>query len=90
MSTVKHNPVDPHLKDKHVVPNPKGGWGVRDSGAARASKIFPTQRDAVAYARAIAREQRARLYIHDIDGTIKERSSFEEGSRLRVAAAKTK
>jgi Uncharacterized protein conserved in bacteria (DUF2188) len=61
---------------QHVVPNRDGGWAVRRSGAYRASRVFPTQRDAVQYAREIARKEGAELYIHRGDGTIKDRDSY--------------
>lgn len=61
---------------QHVVRNPKGGWSVLRSGAERASKVFETQRDAVAYARDLAQRQGLELFIHGRDGQVRERSSF--------------
>jgi hypothetical protein len=61
---------------QHVVPNRDGGWAVRRSGASRASRVFPTQRDAVHYAREIARKEGAELYVHRGDGTIRDRDSY--------------
>jgi hypothetical protein len=61
---------------QHVVPNRDGGWAVRRSGAFRASRVFPTQRDAVQYAREIARRDGAELYVHRGDGTIRNRDSY--------------
>lgn len=63
-------------KSQHVVPNRNGGWAVRRSGAFRASRVFPTQRDAVQYAREIARKEGAELYVHSGDGTIRNRNSY--------------
>ena len=59
----------------HVVPR-DDGWAVRKEGASRASKIFTTQADAVKYARELAQKEKAELYVHRRDGTIRERSSY--------------
>lgn len=61
---------------KHVVPNPKGGWAVKNSGAARASKTFDTQAEAIKYGRNAARKDSAELYVHGRDGTIKNKNSY--------------
>ena len=63
-------------KSQHVVPNPKGGWSVRPSGATRATRVFDTQKDAVSFAKTQARKESAELYVHRRDGTIQERDSF--------------
>jgi len=62
-------------KGTHVVPR-DNGWAVRKEGASRASKIFTTQADAVKYARELAQKEKAELYVHRRDGTIRERSSY--------------
>ena len=60
---------------QHVVP--KGGkWAVRSAGAARATGIFETQREAVTRARDIAQNHKTELFIHGRDGRIRERDSF--------------
>lgn len=59
----------------HVVPR-ESGWAVKKEGAARASKVFDKQADAVKYAREQARKDKSELYIHKRDGTIRERSSY--------------
>ncbi len=63
-------------KSQHVVPSRDGRWAVRRSGASRASRVFPTQKDAVEYARDVARKERADLYVHRGDGTIRDRDSY--------------
>ena len=63
-------------KGQHVVPNREGGWSVRKTGANRVTKNFDTQRDAVEYARSLARKQSSELYIHGKDGTIRGRDSY--------------
>lgn len=61
---------------KHVVSRPRGGWAVRNTGAAKASKIFDTQDAAIKYGRSAARKDGVELYVHRTDGTIGERSSY--------------
>lgn len=61
---------------KHVVPNPSGGWSVKNSGAIRASKVFDTQQQAITYGRDAAKKIGAELYIHGRDGTIKNKNSY--------------
>lgn len=65
-----------NVKSKHVVPNPRGGWSVRTSGAQRAARTFETQGEAVTYGRDMARKDRAELYVHGRDGTIKTKNSY--------------
>lgn len=62
-------------KGQHVVPS-GGKWKVVRSGAARASRVFDTQKDAVERATEIARNDRAELYIHGPDGRIRDRRSY--------------
>lgn len=63
-------------KGRHVVPSPSGGWSVRASGAARATKTFTTQADAIQHGKALARKDKGELFIHRADGTIRERNSY--------------
>ncbi|MEN0001913.1 MAG: DUF2188 domain-containing protein [Pseudomonadota bacterium] len=62
-------------RSQHVVPN-GDRWSVRSSGARRASKIFATQKEAIADAREKARRDGTELYIHGRDGRIRERDSY--------------
>ena len=62
-------------KGQHVVPR-DSGWAVRRSGSEKATKIFDTQREAIAQGRKIAQNQRTELYIHGSDGRIRERDSY--------------
>lgn len=66
-------------KSQHVAPR-GGKWIVRTSGASRASASFPTQQEAVARARLIAKERGTELYIHGSDGRIRERTSYGKDS----------
>jgi hypothetical protein len=67
---------DSMKKDQHVIPNPRGGWSVRHSGATRATRVFNRQEDAVKYARGIAKKENTELYVHRRDGTIREKDSY--------------
>ncbi|MFC5343553.1 DUF2188 domain-containing protein [Brevundimonas staleyi] len=61
---------------KHVVPRPNGEWAVRNSGAAKATKVFGTQAEAIKFGRSIARRDGVEFYVHRKDGTIRERDSY--------------
>lgn len=67
-------------QSQHVVPN-GGRWSVRRTGAARASRVFDTQREAIAHARNIARNEGSELYIHGSDGRIREWDSYSGDPR---------
>ena len=62
-------------KGQHVVPR-DGKWAVRKAGADRVTRSFGTQQEAIEVARGIARNQRTELYIHGVDGRIRERDSY--------------
>ena len=62
-------------KGQHVVPT-GGKWSVRSTGAARASRIYETQGEAIESARDKARKGGTELYIHGRDGRIRERNSY--------------
>lgn len=61
---------------KHVVPRPNGEWAVRNSRAARATRVFDTQAEAIKFGRDAARREGVELYIHREDGTIQARASY--------------
>jgi adenine/guanine phosphoribosyltransferase-like PRPP-binding protein len=62
--------------NKHVVPRPNGEWAVRSSGAAKATRVFGTQADAIKFGRSAARKDGVEFYVHRKDGTIRERDSY--------------
>lgn len=64
------------MKNVHVVSNPSGGWSVRKSGAARATRVFPTQTGAIGFARKTAKAAGSELYVHGSDGRIREKNSY--------------
>lgn len=57
-------------KQTHVVPNPKGGWDVKQAGAQRASVHADTKAEAEDRGREISRNQHTELIIHNKDGKI--------------------
>ena len=59
----------------HVVPSPVGGWSVKKGGAERASRHFPTKKEAVKQGRAVSRRQNTDLYVHNKDGTVERKES---------------
>ncbi len=61
---------------QHVLSNVKGGWDVKKSGADRASKHFDTQDEAIQWAKTVAKNQKAELYVHSKDGKIREKNSY--------------
>lgn len=62
--------------NKHVVPRPNGEWAVRNSGAAKATRLFETQAAAIKFGREVARRDGVEFYVHRKDGTIRERDSY--------------
>jgi hypothetical protein len=64
---------------QHVAPS-ISGWSVRKAGAAKATKIFKTQEEAIKLGREIAINQRTELFIHGKDGRIREKNSFGRDS----------
>ena len=67
--------VEKGKTNQHVLP--KGGaWILRKASSLKATKIFDTQREAVKYAEAIARNQGTALFIHGEDGRIRNRRDY--------------
>lgn len=62
-------------RNQHVVPH-NNGWAVKGAGAERATKIVPTQGEAIGIARGIARNQQSELLIHGENGRIRTRDSY--------------
>lgn len=62
-------------RNQHVVPH-QNGWAVKSAGADRATKVAPTQREAIDVARNIARNQHSELLIHGENGRIRARDSY--------------
>ena len=67
--------------DRHVVPNPDGGWDVVKPGAERSSSHQPTQSDAIDRAREIVRNAGGgEVVIHRPDGRIRDSDTVAPGN----------
>jgi uncharacterized protein YdaT len=66
--------------DRHVVPNPDGGWDVRKPGASRASAHTDTQREAISRARQITANTGGETIIHRGDGQIRDKDTSRRGN----------
>jgi hypothetical protein len=63
-------------KERHVVPNPKGGWDVKKPGADRASGHDRTQAEAESRAKEILSNQGGgEAVIHDRKGKIRDKDT---------------
>ena len=63
------------MANQHVVPN-GDIWQVKAEGSTRATKNFATQREAIDYARGIAKKQSSELVIHGKNGRIRDKDSY--------------
>ena len=70
--------VEKGKKSQHVVPN-NGGW-VIIGGDREKPAIFGTQQEAITKAKSIAQNQGTAVYIHGMDGRIRETESYERDS----------
>lgn len=68
--------VEKGMKDHHVVYK-DDSWRVIRGGSERATETFDTQEEAIERAKSIARSQGTAVYIHGVDGRIRERESYE-------------
>ncbi|KAA9160872.1 DUF2188 domain-containing protein [Amycolatopsis acidicola] len=66
-------------KDRHVVPNPDGGWDVKKPDADRSSGHYETQRDATKRAREITSNTGGETVIHRKDGRIRDKDTSPQG-----------
>lgn len=64
------------LKTNHIIPK-STGWAFVKSGAERASKIFETKNEALAYARERSKVEKTVLYIHQSNGMVLKRISYQ-------------
>lgn len=73
-----------HENDRHVVPNPDGGWDVKKSDAARASSRHDTQAEAVSRAEEIISNLGGgELNTHGRDGHIRDKRTVPHGNDPR-------
>ncbi|MDQ4213718.1 DUF2188 domain-containing protein [Microbacterium capsulatum] len=70
--------------DRHVVPNPKGGWDVKAGDAQRASAHTDTQAKAQARARdIIGNAGGGEMLTHGRDGQIRAKDTIAPGNDPR-------
>ncbi|MGI8423718.1 MAG: DUF2188 domain-containing protein [Chloroflexota bacterium] len=62
-------------KNQHVVKHPEG-WAVKGEGNQRATRVTPTQKEAAAIARGIAKNQRSERIVHGENGQIRSKDSY--------------
>lgn len=67
--------------DRHVLPNPDGGWDVKKPGADRASSHEETQKAAIDRAREIVQNLGGgEVVIHGQDGKIRAKDTIAPGN----------
>ncbi len=67
--------------ERHVVPNPDGGWDVVAPAAARVSSHHDTQAEAITRGRQIVQNAGGgELRIHGRDGTIRDSDTIPPGN----------
>lgn len=62
-------------KNQHVVPHGKH-WAVKVEGSSRVTKVFETQKAAIAFGREQAIKYQSELFIHNQEGQIRERNTY--------------
>lgn len=68
--------VEKGRKSQHVVPS-QSGWAVIAGDSDKPLNTFGTQQEAIEIAKSIARNSGASVYIHGIDGRIREREDYD-------------
>lgn len=62
-------------KNQHVVQH-QDGWAVKGAGNSKATKVTPTQGEAIKVAVSIAKHQHSEVVIHGRDGKIRDKDSY--------------
>ncbi len=62
-------------KNQHVVKH-SDGWAVKGAGNSKATKVANTQKEAIAIAEQIARNQKSDTKVHGTDGKIRAGNSY--------------
>ena len=57
-------------KNQHVVPK-DGKWAVKGEGNEKYTKLFETQKEAIDYAKGIAKNQNSDVVVHRKNGQIR-------------------
>ena len=63
-------------KNQHVTKHPGGGWQVKGAGNEKATKVTPTQKQAIDEAIKIAKHQQSEVVIHGTNGRIRDKDSY--------------
>lgn len=69
--------VEKGKKSQHVLPR-GDEWMVKRAGSQRASQIFDTQQEATTYAVSVAQNQGTAVFIHGMDGRIRDKKVYGE------------
>ncbi len=67
--------VATHAKQTWVSPHPEGGWQVKKDFSVKAFKRTSTQKEAIRFARRMARNERGEIVIQAVDGKIREKNT---------------
>jgi len=62
-------------KNQHIVKNGKK-WSVKGEGNKKATKKFDTQKEAIDFAKKIAKNQKSEIVIHGRNGKIRDKDSY--------------
>jgi len=62
-------------KNQHVVNHPQG-WAVKGAGNTKATKVVSTQKEAIAIAENIAKNQQSDTKVHGVNGQIRAGNSY--------------
>ncbi|MEW6423140.1 MAG: DUF2188 domain-containing protein [Bacillota bacterium] len=62
-------------RNVHIIPH-EGDWAVKIEGNEKATRVVPTQAEAIDIGREIAQREQSELFIHGEDGRIRERNSY--------------
>lgn len=72
------------MSDRHVVPDPNGGWNVTKPGASRASAHTDTQAQAIDRARTIlGNAGGGEMSIHGRNGAVRAKDTIAPGNDPR-------
>jgi len=77
----KNSPI--RKKSQHVIPV-GNGWAVKGEGSSRFTVITDNKREALNYAKNIARNNSSELIVHGKDGRISERNSYARKGDTQV------
>ena len=68
---VAEQKAKPASKNYHIVHRQDGKWQVKFAKGEKATKLFDTQEEAIAYAKKLAANQNGSITIHKKDGSIR-------------------